>query len=324
MHAFEDHISRGGHEEFSGFPIVKVDPGGRCAIMVIHRHKLVVIPLVREHAARGDLFSASAAATESEPETAAPGLGGSVGPAVVGHVASAAGAAVAGGGAVVDDDQQSHSVFRSFVINCEEMNPPIRRIHDFVLLEGFYQPTVRVSLLWLWYTLRLAYVGHCCLAVSDRVLLIDSHTLASAHACSRVRGRFLAVTTASSHHLLAHHVSRGTVSCGCRSGNRCAVAVRATNAKDVLPRTPVCSQLTHLPSPRYFVQVVVLHEPMPTWAGRHAVTRDTKALAQLSLDLADQRHSVRRACFSCAPFLRGVYCVAFSVSFCCASVLGAW
>jgi hypothetical protein len=44
----------------------------------------------------------------------------------------------------------------------------------------------------------------------------------------------------------------------------------------------------------------VLHEPMPTWAGRHAVTRDTKALAQLSLDLADQRHTVRCARLDCA------------------------
>jgi cleavage and polyadenylation specificity factor subunit 1 len=77
------------------------------------------------------------------------------------------------------EDEQRNSVFRSYVIDGAAVTPPLRHISDFVLLDGFYQPTL-----------------------------------------------------------------------------------------------------------------VVLHEPMPTWVGRHAVTRDTKALAQLSLNLAEQRHTV--------------------------------
>lgn len=150
MHAFEDVVSRGGHTGFSGFPIVKVDPGGRCAVMAIHRHKLVVIPLVREHAARGDTTATTASAmlsmAEVDGETVAPGLGGSgAGPATADAAAVTTPSATPAPGA--DEDQQRHSVFRSFVIDCGDMQPPIRRIQDFVLLEGFYQPTVCATLL---------------------------------------------------------------------------------------------------------------------------------------------------------------------------------
>ena len=146
MHAFEDVVSRGGHTGFSGFPIVKVDPGGRCAVMAIHRHKLVVIPLVREHASRGETTASTTAAASSmaevDAETVAPGLGGSgAGPAAADPVSVNTPSVTPAPGA--DEDQQRHSVFRSFVIDCGDMQPAIRRIQDFVLLEGFYQPTVR-------------------------------------------------------------------------------------------------------------------------------------------------------------------------------------
>ena len=75
--------------------------------------------------------------------------------------------------------QEHKSRFRSYVIDCHECSKSIKRIHDFVLLDGFYEPTI-----------------------------------------------------------------------------------------------------------------VLLHEPVVTWVGRYAVTRDTKAIAALSLNLSDQRNTL--------------------------------
>lgn len=120
--------------------------------MLVYGHKLVVLPLVRDD-------GPSSATVEA----------GDAGPAD----------ATSSETARAPEDEQRHSVFRSYVIDGAEISPRVRNVTDFVLLEGFYQPTI-----------------------------------------------------------------------------------------------------------------VLLHEPMPTWAGRHAVTRDTRALVQLSLNLAEQRHTV--------------------------------
>eukprot|EP00041_Stephanoeca_diplocostata_P030602 m.932075 g.932075 ORF g.932075 m.932075 type:complete len:1699 (+) comp23786_c0_seq2:1789-6885(+) len=142
MHAFEDNEMRDGLVQREGFPEVKIDPDGRCAVMLVQRRKLVVIPLAKE-------------------ET---------------NVSKSTNPTPSGDSAKITEHK---SRFRSYVIDCHECSKPLKRIHDFALLDGFYEPTI-----------------------------------------------------------------------------------------------------------------VLLHEPVVTWVGRYAVTRDTKAIAALSLNLSDQRNTL--------------------------------
>ena len=99
MHAFEDSDTRDGKVQRVGFPEVKIDPAGRCAIMMVYNTKFVVLPLAKESAQE-------AAGSDPKADTA--------------------------------------SRFRSYVINCQHLDPPIKNILDFQLLDGFYEPTLVV------------------------------------------------------------------------------------------------------------------------------------------------------------------------------------
>ncbi|XP_039280662.1 cleavage and polyadenylation specificity factor subunit 1 isoform X2 [Nilaparvata lugens] len=121
LHYFEDDEMRGGWTQHFQIPMVRVDPEGRCAVMLVYGRKLVVLPFRRE--------SSSAAATS-------------------GAAASASGSAGAGGDAADKSDPKAKSsgartpVLASYTIRLKDLEEKMDNVIDIQFLHGYYEPTL--------------------------------------------------------------------------------------------------------------------------------------------------------------------------------------
>lgn len=108
LHYFEEDDTRGGWTQHYQIPIIRVDPEGRCAVMLVYGRKLVVLPFKRE------------AAPEEKPEIVksenkTPAPSGSKAP-----------------------------LLASYMIHLKDLEEKMDNIVDVQFLHGYYEPTLLI------------------------------------------------------------------------------------------------------------------------------------------------------------------------------------
>lgn len=110
LHYFEEDEMRGGWTQHFHIPIVRVDPEGRCAIMLVYGRQLVVLPFRRDTALDdGDLVltESTITVTSGAPGTKAP-------------------------------------VLASYMIHLKDLEEKMDNIIDVQFLHGYYEPTLLI------------------------------------------------------------------------------------------------------------------------------------------------------------------------------------
>ncbi|XP_054282084.1 cleavage and polyadenylation specificity factor subunit 1-like, partial [Macrosteles quadrilineatus] len=107
LHYFEEEEIRGGWTQHTHIPIIRVDPEGRCAVMLVYGRQLVVLPFRRETIGldEGDMLSEDT--TTTGPQNKAP-------------------------------------VLASYMIVLKDVDAKLDNIIDIQFLYGYYEPTLLI------------------------------------------------------------------------------------------------------------------------------------------------------------------------------------
>uniref|UniRef100_A0A1B6G369 Cleavage and polyadenylation specificity factor subunit 1 n=3 Tax=Proconiini TaxID=565685 RepID=A0A1B6G369_9HEMI len=106
LHYFEEEEIRGGWTQHTHIPIIRVDPEGRCAVMLVYGRQLVVLPFRRETILEdGDILA-------EDPSTSGP--------------------------------QSKAPVLASYMIILKEVEEKMDNIIDIQFLHGYYEPTLLI------------------------------------------------------------------------------------------------------------------------------------------------------------------------------------
>ncbi|RZF44304.1 hypothetical protein LSTR_LSTR006854 [Laodelphax striatellus] len=123
LHYFEDEEMRGGWTQHFEIPLVRVDPEGRCAVMLVYGRKLVVLPFRRESSVAstsgGGASSSTAAATSVDEHGDQQKSG---------DKAASAGAKT--------------PVLASYTIRLKDLEEKMDNVVDIQFLHGYYEPTL--------------------------------------------------------------------------------------------------------------------------------------------------------------------------------------
>lgn len=140
LHYFEEDDIKGGRTQYPQGPIIRVDPDGRCAAMLIYGRTLVIIPF------RKDLGAIE------ETETSVPGLGrDNIGIPNSGNNLSSANkldkSKTTSNASEGDTNQAKYPVMASYKLNLNDKQYAEEKIHniiDFQFLNGYYEPTLLI------------------------------------------------------------------------------------------------------------------------------------------------------------------------------------
>lgn len=126
LHCFEDDLLRGGFTKRNAVgssSILRVDPGDRCAAMLVYGRHLAVIPFSRDTGLFGDDLETSIGGQSTAPKTA--------------KLAAAPSTSSTGGAS-----SSTTPYLHSFSVPLDLIDPKLQNVADFCFLHGYYEPTI--------------------------------------------------------------------------------------------------------------------------------------------------------------------------------------